>query len=167
MAKSDLLAVAFTDMNGNHKYNPGKDTLIASLVDTNRDGVASVGDTVHWGTYPAIPDGRASGIGGQYLSPDLTVTNVLNATSTEVRVETAIGVVYWSATPNVELFFALAAGNGLPESFLLDSINIPGDLDQILTDPALDGPGNPNFPVDTSAFQLGNQGFLDIFIGVT
>jgi hypothetical protein len=35
MAKSDLLAVAFTDLNGNDKYNKGKDALIAALVDTS------------------------------------------------------------------------------------------------------------------------------------
>src|SRR5262245_57631831 len=66
MPSSDLLAVAFTDLNGNNKYNPGKDTLIAALWDTNNAGVVSVGDTIQWGTYPAIPDGSASGTGGIY-----------------------------------------------------------------------------------------------------
>ena len=68
MAKDALLAVAFTDLNGNDKYNPGKDTLIAALVDTNNDNTASVGDTIVWGTYPAIPDGSASGTGGIFTS---------------------------------------------------------------------------------------------------
>ena len=53
MPKSDLLAVAFTDVNGNDKYNAGKDTLIAALVDTNKDGVVSVGDTIQWGEIPS------------------------------------------------------------------------------------------------------------------
>src|SRR5262245_50516977 len=108
MSKSDLLAVAFTDLNGNHKYNAGKDTLIAALVDTNHDGVVSVGDTVHWGTYPKLPDGSNSGVGGIFTSPDLTVTSIGSTnSSTQVGVGTANGSVVWVATPNAEQFLTL------------------------------------------------------------
>ena len=40
MPRDNLLAVAFTDLNGNDKYNPGKDALIAAIVDTNNDNGA-------------------------------------------------------------------------------------------------------------------------------
>src|SRR5262249_1767486 len=43
-----ILAVAFTDQNGNHTYEAGTDLLIASLLDTNNDGIVSAGDTIHW-----------------------------------------------------------------------------------------------------------------------
>ena len=68
MPRDNLLAVAFTDLNGNDKYNPGKDALIAAIVDTNNDNTVSVGDTIEWGTYPEITDGSASGTGGIYTS---------------------------------------------------------------------------------------------------
>jgi hypothetical protein len=68
MAKSDdLLAVAFTDVNGNDKYNPHKDTLIAALVDTNHDGIVSAGDTIQFGSYPSV-------VGGTYTGDDYVIT---------------------------------------------------------------------------------------------
>jgi hypothetical protein len=78
MPKADLLAVAFTDLNGNDKFNPGKDTLIAALVDTNNDGTVNVGDTVVFDTYPRIPDGSESGIGGTFNGVDQTVMDVVH-----------------------------------------------------------------------------------------
>jgi hypothetical protein len=162
MPKSDLLAVAFTDLNGNDKYNPGKDTLIASLEDTNNDHVVSVGDTIHWGTYPAIPDGSASGTGGTFTSADDTVTNVLLDDNTGVVVETAAGTVNWFADPNLEEFFTLDNNGGI-ESHLRDSINFIA-TDEVLANPNVLGPGLPNFEVGTSAFQLGDQAFLDVLI---
>jgi hypothetical protein len=164
MAKSDLLAVAFTDLNGNDKYNPGKDTLIAALVDTNNDNAVSVGDTVVWGTYPKIPDGSESGTGGIYTSSDLTVTSVLSVTSASVEVDTAEGTVFWSATPNLEQFATFFSGASSPESNLVDSITLPQADDTIFADPAVPGPGNPNTFVDVSTFQLGDQAFLDVLI---
>jgi hypothetical protein len=165
MPKSDLLAVAFTDLNGNDKYNQGKDTLIATLEDTNNDGVASVGDTVHWGAYPAIPDGSASGRGGTYQSPDDTVTDVLIDDGTGLAVHTADGgTVFWFANSTLEEVITSNTGNGNIESHLLDSITDPTIPDEIFTDPEVFGPGDPNFPVFESTFQLGDQGFLDVKI---
>lgn len=45
------LAIAFSDLDGNHRYGPG-DVLISRLFDTNGDGIASKGDTIHMGKYP-------------------------------------------------------------------------------------------------------------------
>src|SRR5262245_49137534 len=95
MPKDDFLAVAFTDLNGNHKFNPRKDLLIAALVDTNNDNMPSVGDTVLWGTYPAIPDGSESGTGGLYTSLDGTVTEVTTLTDFTLQVTTASGRISW------------------------------------------------------------------------
>jgi hypothetical protein len=38
------LAIAFSDLDGNHRYGPG-DVLISRLFDTNGDGIPSKGDT--------------------------------------------------------------------------------------------------------------------------
>ena len=50
MAKDKFLAVAFTDLDGNHHFNANKDALIAAVVDTNHDKTISIGDTVQFGT---------------------------------------------------------------------------------------------------------------------
>jgi hypothetical protein len=162
MAKSDLLAVAFTDVNGNDKYNPGKDTLIASLVDTSNDGTVSVGDTIHFGTYPAIADGSNSGTGGNFTILESTVTDVLDANSTRVVVDTALGTVIWNADPAVEFFETTDLSHAI-ESVVRDSIDIPGILDLIQT-VAVEGPGEPNTSVDYSTLQPGDQAFLDVLI---
>jgi hypothetical protein len=168
MPKSDLLAVAFTDVNGNDKYNPGKDTLIASLVDTSNDHVVSVGDTIHWGTYPAIPDGSASGTGGIYTSLDDTVTRVLLADSTGVIVEASGGtdnIVGWFANSNLEEFLTQSpsAPNHI-ESHLVDSITILTTADSVFAIAGAGGPGAPNTTLSASAAQPGDQAFLDVHI---
>jgi hypothetical protein len=165
MPNSDLLAVAFTDLNGNDKYNQGKDTLIAALVDTNNDGVVSVGDTIQWGTYPKIADGSESGTGGIYTSLDTLVTNVSVNTSIQVEVQTADGTVSWIANPNAELFRTADLSNIATESVLRDIINFPGIADEIHTNPLVPpGPGAPSTSIDFSTSQLGDQAFLDVII---
>jgi hypothetical protein len=164
MAKSDLLAVAFTDLNGNDKYNPGKDTLIAALVDTNKDGIVSVGDTIQWGAYPAIPDGSASGIGGNFTILESTITDVVHADSTAVIVETALGRVHWLASQDKQEFLTEPLGIGRVESHLVDSINFPTLADSIQTDPTAGGAGRPNTIIDVSTLQPGDQAFLDVKI---
>src|SRR5262245_45840280 len=102
------LAVAFTDVNGNDKFD-GKDKLIAGLVDTNKDHTASVGDTVTWGTYPHLSGNEA----GAYLADDATVIAVLgtpNSASVVVQVGhinqfgavESDGFINWLDGPNVE-----------------------------------------------------------------
>src|SRR5262245_51106388 len=161
MPSSDFLAVAFTDLNGNHKYNAGKDTLIAALVDTNHDGVPSIGDTVHWGTYPAILDGSASGVGGKYLSPDSLVLGV-TISSTFIEARTAGGTVDWFKSPNLEGFITSSPMQPVPESSLTDSINFLTTEDRIFTTPG--NVGQPNQPLDVHTLQPGNQGFLDVWL---
>jgi len=165
MPNSDLLAVAFTDVNGNGKYNAGKDTLIAAIVDTNNDHTVSIGDTIQWGTYPAIPDGSASGTGGIYTSLQGTITNVVFTNSEGALVETAAGRVEFLANTNVEAFHTSSPGGNV-ESSLIDSITLPDVGDSILADPNQFGAGQPNFPVDVSntTTQLGDNAFLDVFI---
>jgi hypothetical protein len=163
MPRDALLAVAFTDLNGNDKYNPGKDTLIASLVDTNNDNIVSVGDTIHWGTYPAIPDGSESGTGGVFLSSDSTVEEVLRADSTGVLVDTAGGLVEWFDAPiSFEEFLTQGQlGVGVQ---LVDANNLLQVEDAIFVNPSLASPGLPNTAVNETASQLGDQAFLDVNI---
>jgi len=47
-----LLAVAYINDDGVDGYSATGDTLIAKIIDTNNDGVVSVGDEIHTNTYP-------------------------------------------------------------------------------------------------------------------
>lgn len=154
---ADVLAVAFTDRNGNHTYEPGKDKLIASLLDTNHDHVVSVGDTIHFGTYPTTAD--VHGPRGHFRGDDLLVEGVSSASSGGVEVQTALGSVSWGHAEGTRAFDQFATADG--DSFrALDRTN-PGDL--IFADPSVQGPGQPDTPVDTFGAP-GNQGFLDVLI---
>src|SRR5690242_4520654 len=53
------LAVAFTDVNGNHTFEANTDKLIAAVVDTNRDNVIDAGDTLRFGTYQHLDSTHA------------------------------------------------------------------------------------------------------------
>ena len=57
-----MLAVAYSNLDGVDGFHAGQDVLIARLVDTNRDGVVSVGDTVETGRYPLDFDGTGFGV---------------------------------------------------------------------------------------------------------
>jgi hypothetical protein len=115
---ADVLAVAFTDQNGNHTYEPGTDTLIASLLDINNDHVVSVGDLIHWGTYPTTID--VDGPRGNFTGPDLLVEGVGSASSSGVEVQTALGNVAWAHVEGARAFdaFATAAAIQSPGSTL-------------------------------------------------
>jgi hypothetical protein len=153
---ADVLAVAFTDQNGNHTYEPGTDTLIASLLDINNDHVVSVGDRIHWGTYPTTFD--VNGPRGTFTGPDELVTNVGGANSLAVEVETAFGTVFWG------LFFGDEFITGNPFiQFRLQENNI-FQVDHIFANPNGQGPGHPDTPVAISSGQAGNQGFFDVQI---
>jgi hypothetical protein len=154
---ADVLAVAFTDQNGNHTYEPGTDTLIASLLDTNNDHVVSVGDRIHWGTYPTTAD--VNGPRGNFTGPDLLVEGVGSASSSGVEVQTALGNVSWAHVEGTRAFDLFATAGG--DSFLALDRTLPGDL--LFADPSVQGPGQPDTPVDTFGAP-GNQGFLDVLI---
>jgi hypothetical protein len=155
---ADVLAVAFTDRNGNHTYEPGRDKLIASLLDTNHDHVVSVGDTIHFGTYPTTAD-DVNGPRGHFRGPDLLVEGVDTVNSSAVVVQTALGSVSWAHVEGPRAFDQFATADGA--SFrALDRTN-PGDL--LFADPTIEGPGQPDTPVDTFGAP-GNLGFLDVLI---
>ena len=154
---ADVLAVAFTDRNGNHTYEPGTDKLIASLLDTNHDHVVSVGDRIHFGSYPTSAD--VDGPRGHFRGHDLFVEAVSSAGDGVVEVQTALGSVSWAHVEGTRAFDQFATAGG--DSFRgLDRTN-PGDL--IFADPSVQGPGLPDTPVDAFGAP-GNQGFLDVLI---
>jgi hypothetical protein len=74
-ASHQMLAVAYSNLDGVDGYDPaGSDVLIAKLVDTNDDGVPSVGDTVVADRYPVDFDASAF---GRFRATTHTVTSIL------------------------------------------------------------------------------------------
>jgi hypothetical protein len=134
--------------------------LIASLLDINNDHVVSVGDRIHWGTYPTTID--VNGPRGNFTGPDLLVEGVGSDGSGGgggVEVQTALGNVSWAHVEGTRAFDLFATASG--DSFHgLDRTN-PGD--RLFADPSVQGPGQPDTPVDTFGAP-GNLGFLDVLI---
>jgi hypothetical protein len=154
-----LLAVAFTDQNRNHKYEPGKDLLIASLLDTNRDGSASVGDTIHWGTYPTTFD--VNGPRGTFRSLDTLVTFVLPGDHlVEVQTEDPLGSVLWEDLPFLGERFVITGSTILQDALpRVAEINVTPSAPGITV-------GAPDTPVDIRTFLERNDGFLDVLLFV-
>jgi hypothetical protein len=152
-----LLAVAFTDQNGNHKYEPRKDLLMASLLDTNRDGAASAGDTIHWGTYPTTFD--VDGPRGTFRSPDELVTFVLPGDHL-VEVQTALGSVLWEDLRFLGERFVITG-----VSILQDARTLQSEINVTATIPG-GFPGSPDTNVDLRTFLPRDDGFLDVLLFV-
>src|SRR5262245_7780863 len=96
-----ILAVAFNDLNGNHTFDK-KDMMIAALVDTNKDNVVSIGDTVAFGHYPLHIDG--TGV-GTFQGPDETVIGGIDLQSGTIGVKVSDGFVYWQTGSGFDAFF--------------------------------------------------------------
>jgi hypothetical protein len=162
--------VAFTDLNGDGKFHFKKDTLIAGVVDEDKSGDASVGDTVRWGD--SIPDPSGSQVAA-FLDNESTITAVdfgPDGFTVTVVEEGEEGTVLWGANANAEVF----ATNFVPATqdvFLWDVINPGAYEDPILVQDSVivthgAGPGDPSTPDEANIFaqspQAGDQGWLDI-----
>jgi hypothetical protein len=159
MSKEKLLAVAFTDLNDNDKYNPGKDALIAALEDTDLSGSVTLGDTVSFGTYPRL-DGREA---GEYFGSDATVSGIrqVNSTTVNVDIDNFTGTVFWQATEDSELF--LTATPTTIESSFSDNITSELASDDASAIPIL-GPGEPELGISEFVLRPGDDIFLDVLI---
>jgi len=82
IAPPGLLAVAFTDMNGDHLYDAG-DILIIALLDSSEDGVPGAGDTVVADQYPLDCSGSSF---GNFGVTSLAVTSAQATNGTVVAV---------------------------------------------------------------------------------
>jgi hypothetical protein len=82
-----VLVVAYSNLDGVDGFHAGQDMLIARLVDTNRDGAATAGDTVELDRYPlglAPPPGyyghftnnRFVATSVSFTAPDLVNVNI-------------------------------------------------------------------------------------------
>jgi hypothetical protein len=163
MAKDKFLAVAFTDLDGNHHFNANKDALMAAVVDTNHDKTVSIGDTVQFGTYPLHVDGTAGT--GSFTHADSTVTSVSDATPTFVEVGVMEGSLTWGHSPGADAFQSSIDSNmGTIIEVAIGDIFTSTKGDSIVANPGLGGPAAPDTAVSDSHLQPGDQPFLDVFI---
>src|SRR5262245_35729451 len=164
----DVLAVAFTDLNGNHEFDPNKDALIAAVIDTDKSGTVTPGvDIVMFGTYPHLDGTQA----GSYQHDDSVIASIVTHTSTLLEVTVADpvvdGTISWQADPALERFHTQITPNA-PESVFQDTIStLLLSEDIAFATRILDGPGLPNNPIAELTLpgaQPGDQPFVDIFI---
>lgn len=163
IAAPGLLAVAFTDVNGNHTFDAG-DVLIVALLDTSRDSVPSAGDTVIADRYPL--DCTASSL-GNFAVPSLDVTSAQATGGTVVAL--AGGTTFtWSPIgtqpqdgPGVE---NVVWNMGLGFNHFLQDDTTSDDPSDGLYVPAGDNVLAPDVPIDpiVDCFDGTNNSFLDI-----
>ena len=164
IAAARLLAVAFTDMNGNHTYDTG-DVLIVALLDTSRDSVPSAGDTVIADRYPL--DCAASGF-GTFGVTSLDVTSAQATGGTVMALAGGTTFTWYPIGtdphhgPGVEWVVWNIGGIG-SNHFLLDDTISDNSADGLYV-PALDNVLLPDMPIDPNVdcFDATNNSFLDI-----
>jgi hypothetical protein len=161
IAGGTVLAIAWTDLNGNHTYEAKEDRLIAELLDADEDGVASEGDTVVADRYPL--DAVASDFGAFQLTSE-TVTNV-HAVGSGVLVDIPSGVIAWQHLPAFE-GLQFGSGDGV-NRVLLDGINpnvdCPDDAADVVT-VRVGGTLHPDTNADDLACDGEDNGFLDVMV---
>jgi len=149
-----ILAVAYSDIDGLDGYSSG-DVLIAKLVDTNGDHIASIGDTVKMGRYPLNLDATAFGDWGVKSNE---VTAVSEAGVTQVSVSSAEGTHHWGQYPEEMEYYAEFASPHI--SAFQDGLD-PLFLEQIRADAG--SPSQPRIAVpNTTPTRPGDQGYVDV-----
>jgi uncharacterized repeat protein (TIGR01451 family) len=153
-----VIALAFTNLDGEPGYNPGEDVLIAELVDTDLSGSASAGDTVITNQYPTSLSAPFSF--GNFTVTSHTLTSA-SATSSLVSVSGPDGTFKWHSDNGFE---------GYEEYILDSSTNFAGFLDNAR--PGVDeigvdttSPSQPDtaVPVDLNGFEADDP-FVDVII---
>ncbi len=160
-----IFAVAYTNVDGVAGYDEATDVLIAKLVDTNNDGVVSVGDTVITDQYPL--DSNASSF-GTFQNTSHAVTSIMNASSDRVHLE--IGpdtAVEWDVAPEYAEWNELdTTGQVYRWTGVVDG-HFAGVGNGIQAYPLLPTPSAPDTYVDFSDLGADNdESFLEIDISI-
>ena len=160
-----ILAVAYTNVDGVAGYDVAADVLIAKLVDTNADGVVSVGDTVVTDQYPLDSDASRF---GTFQNTSHAVTSVTNATSDQILLEVGPDTeVEWDAPPDYAQWSEIdTTGQVFRQTVIVDG-HFAGVGNAIQADPLLPTPSAPDTYVDFSDLGADNdESFLDIDISI-
>jgi hypothetical protein len=151
------LAVAWTDLNGDHTYEAATDSLIAKLVDTNGDRVPSAGDTITTNRFPR--DHGATAFEPATVTT-FGVTSVPIADSGQIVAATAAGLFDWESPGDLEQYQELVLNGGTillidgPAPFC-DNITLEEGSPSEIATPSGDG-----------TCDEANDAFLDVAIDV-
>lgn len=152
-----ILAVAYVNLDSKAGFDPtGMDVLIAKLVDTNHDGVPSVGDTVTLGRYPLAFNAP---VFGTFKQPGPYTVDAMYEPATSNRIFVRVQSV----------IFGFTAG---AEEGVLGAVDHIGDPYWTFADTATDdviaalpgAPGSPDTPVPLT--QRPANGIDDSFVDV-
>ena len=129
-----VFARAWTDVVFDQTYDPTDDVLISELVDTNRDGVVSVGDTITTNQFPLGFDHATAGF-GDFRVTSHTVTGLSNVQDEDIQVSVGSSVFDWTALSGWEDY-----GEG--STRLFDNGGLAVDCDRMTIDPS--SPSQPD-----------------------
>ena len=153
-----ILAVAYTDLNGDHVYDTG-DVLIAKLADTDPGGFPSIGDTVIMGRYPTSLDPAPADFGDWNVTSH-PVERVATPDDDSVAVGTAGGDRFsWSrhSATTFDEYAELEAATSALTSIGDQLGSLPDNID---TDPS--SPSQPNGSLHLSAAGTGDDRLIDV-----
>jgi hypothetical protein len=154
VSRSLVFARAWGERDGEPGYNPSSDDLFSELVDTNGDGVVSVGDTVRTVSYPVDFVG---GIGA-YGVEGHVVTDLVIQDTTFTIVAVGITQYFWARFPEAEGFTETTTGPSGFASSYMDSFEAGTDQIHMNQD-------SPSHPADvqpiSKAFE-GNDTWLEV-----
>lgn len=160
-----VLAVAYSNLDGVDGFHAGQDMLIARLVDTNRDGAASAGDTVELGRYPT--DLAASGF-GNFANTKFVATSVtfLDPNQVVVNIGADHAFIWASFSPGLDAFGEGWNQTTVPEDHLVEDWHFPStNLDNI--EVFSSSPSGPDTAVPYTALSSATDDpFIDVDIYV-
>lgn len=157
-----LLAVAYSNVDGIDGYDPAADVLIAKVVDSNVDGMSSVGDTVVTNKYPLDFDAATF---GTFQVTSHTVTQVRGAQQTFVGVLDEGGAEFYFehniSTPS-ERYIEIAPGH-------LFKVNIGEERvsDRDWLEASTDAPSAPDTPISRQRPSTIDDPFIEVDLFVS
>ena len=160
---STVLAVAYTNVDGIDGYDETADVLIAKLIDSNEDGIVSVGDTAVTGRYPLDSDATSF---GTFQTTTHTVTGVINAFFEQVLVEVGADTeMEWMVAPELAQWSEIdEISQAFRQTVLVDG-HVAGWGNAIQADPLSPSPSAPDTYVRFSDLGADNdESFLEVDI---
>jgi len=160
---SAILAVAYSDLNGEDGYQEGSsDVLISKLIDFNNDGVVSVGDKVITHQYPTnfIPDSF-----DDFTVTEHVINGVIGFANHFVAVSIdEINIFHWYHTADIqESYIEFIQFTGINSS-IIDTLGNEYN-DGILIES--NSPSAPNQSIYSYQPANGNHTFIDVDIFVS
>jgi hypothetical protein len=161
------LVIAYSDINNNHLYDAG-DVLISKIVDTDKSGTVSPGDTIKMGQYPTSPSViKPAQIRSQFedwkVKSHPVATGDLETNPDFVRVNSGTDLVFkWSRSgiSTVYDWFEETGPSGNSEIFDDAQVGFQDAVRTELGSPSLPTSGLPYSANDGK----GDDGFIDVEI---